>query len=195
MCLVSYGDIKRTSNGPPFIVPQNYIDSWEPRSCQHLCIYMCDCTIRNTEILWFLTKQGFHVQEHQMFRFLRYAFKSKKLKQKLKCNFRNSTSCQDYQHYPLLWMDSNVVPFLTLLDSALVQVEAGNRALKAVFSSKLAAKGKSLAELLQPHSIGKQQSTFLLHSSVLHFLFLYESWIKMPSSQWLTATLLLRFYR
>ncbi|TMS12010.1 hypothetical protein E3U43_016968 [Larimichthys crocea] len=38
-------------------------------------------------------------------------------------------------------------------DPALVQVEAGNRALKAVFGSKLAAKGKSLAELLQPHSI------------------------------------------
>ncbi|KAJ3606919.1 hypothetical protein NHX12_026435, partial [Muraenolepis orangiensis] len=37
-------------------------------------------------------------------------------------------------------------------DPALVQVEAGNRALKAVFSSKLTAKGKSLAELLQPHS-------------------------------------------
>uniref|UniRef100_A0A8C9XGE6 Midasin AAA ATPase 1 n=1 Tax=Sander lucioperca TaxID=283035 RepID=A0A8C9XGE6_SANLU len=37
-------------------------------------------------------------------------------------------------------------------DPALVQVEAGNRALKAVFGSKLAAKGKSLAELLQPHS-------------------------------------------
>ncbi|KAK2856665.1 hypothetical protein Q5P01_005400 [Channa striata] len=37
-------------------------------------------------------------------------------------------------------------------DSALVQVEAGNRALKAVFGSKLAAKGKSLTELLQPHS-------------------------------------------
>ncbi|XP_044025553.1 midasin [Siniperca chuatsi] len=38
-------------------------------------------------------------------------------------------------------------------DPALVQVEAGNRALKAVFGSKLASKGKSLAELLQPHSI------------------------------------------
>ncbi|CAK6975580.1 Hypothetical predicted protein [Scomber scombrus] len=38
-------------------------------------------------------------------------------------------------------------------DPALVQVEAGNRALKAVFGSKLATKGKSLAELLQPHSI------------------------------------------
>ncbi|XP_056150027.1 midasin [Lampris incognitus] len=37
-------------------------------------------------------------------------------------------------------------------DPALVQVEAGNRALKAVFSSKLAVKGKSLTELLQPHS-------------------------------------------
>lgn len=34
-------------------------------------------------------------------------------------------------------------------------MEAGNRALKAVFASKLAAKGKSLAELLQPHSTGK----------------------------------------
>ncbi|XP_042247008.1 midasin [Thunnus maccoyii] len=38
-------------------------------------------------------------------------------------------------------------------DPALVQVEAGNRALKAVFSSKLTTKGKSLTELLQPHSI------------------------------------------
>ncbi|KAM6915471.1 midasin [Xenentodon cancila] len=38
-------------------------------------------------------------------------------------------------------------------DSALVQVEAGNRALKAVFSSKLVTKGKSLAGLLQPHNI------------------------------------------
>lgn len=37
-------------------------------------------------------------------------------------------------------------------DPALVQVEAGNRALKAVFGSKLTAKGKSLTELLQPHS-------------------------------------------
>uniref|UniRef100_A0A3Q3NKD3 Midasin n=1 Tax=Labrus bergylta TaxID=56723 RepID=A0A3Q3NKD3_9LABR len=36
---------------------------------------------------------------------------------------------------------------------ALVQVEAGNRALKAVFGGKLAEKGKSLAELLQPHNI------------------------------------------
>lgn len=44
---------------------------------------------------------------------------------------------------------------MTLPDPALVQVEAGNRALKAVFGGKLAAKGKSLAELLQPHSIGK----------------------------------------
>ncbi|XP_034060418.1 LOW QUALITY PROTEIN: midasin [Gymnodraco acuticeps] len=37
-------------------------------------------------------------------------------------------------------------------DPALVQVEAGNRALKAVFGGKLAAKGKSLTQLLQPHS-------------------------------------------
>lgn len=36
-------------------------------------------------------------------------------------------------------------------------MEAGNRALKAVFASKLAAKGKSLAELLQPHSTGRTQ--------------------------------------
>ncbi|XP_034006274.1 midasin isoform X1 [Trematomus bernacchii] len=37
-------------------------------------------------------------------------------------------------------------------DPVLVQVEAGNRALKAVFGGKLAAKGKSLTQLLQPHS-------------------------------------------
>lgn len=38
---------------------------------------------------------------------------------------------------------------------ALVQLEAGNRALKAMFSSKLTVKGKSLTELLQPHSTGR----------------------------------------
>lgn len=52
-------------------------------------------------------------------------------------------------------LDPETVWILTLPDPALVQVEAGNRALKAVFGGKLAAKGKSLAELLQPHSIGK----------------------------------------
>lgn len=38
---------------------------------------------------------------------------------------------------------------------ALVQLEAGNRALKAMFSSKLTVKGKCLTELLQPHSTGR----------------------------------------
>uniref|UniRef100_A0A8C1Z8M3 Midasin n=1 Tax=Cyprinus carpio TaxID=7962 RepID=A0A8C1Z8M3_CYPCA len=37
-------------------------------------------------------------------------------------------------------------------DAALMQLEAGSTALKAVFSSKLIGKGKCLAELLQPHS-------------------------------------------
>ncbi|XP_061756335.1 midasin isoform X2 [Nerophis ophidion] len=37
-------------------------------------------------------------------------------------------------------------------DAALVQVEAGSTALKAVFASELAAKGKSLSGHLQPHS-------------------------------------------
>ncbi|XP_043076462.1 midasin [Puntigrus tetrazona] len=37
-------------------------------------------------------------------------------------------------------------------DAALMQLEAGCTALKAVFSSKLIGKGKCLAELLQPHS-------------------------------------------
>ncbi|XP_077408316.1 midasin isoform X2 [Vanacampus margaritifer] len=40
-------------------------------------------------------------------------------------------------------------------DLALVQVEAGNSALKAAFSCQLAAQGKSFAELLQPQSTGK----------------------------------------
>ncbi|KAM4713456.1 midasin isoform 2-T2 [Anableps anableps] len=39
-----------------------------------------------------------------------------------------------------------------LPDPVLVQIEAGNRALKAVFNSNLAVRGKTLAELLQPHS-------------------------------------------
>lgn len=41
-----------------------------------------------------------------------------------------------------------------LPEPVLIQMEAGNRALNAVFGSKLVAKGKSLVELLQPHSIG-----------------------------------------
>lgn len=61
----------------------------------------------------------------------------------------------------------DTVDFLTLADPALVQVEAGNRALKAVFGSKLAAKGKSLAELLQPHNIGKLYGCLVLHLKIL----------------------------
>uniref|UniRef100_M4AJ01 Midasin n=1 Tax=Xiphophorus maculatus TaxID=8083 RepID=M4AJ01_XIPMA len=49
------------------------------------------------------------------------------------------------------WL-SNLGKSSKYLPPALVHVEAGNRALKAVFSSTLAAKGKTLAELLQPHS-------------------------------------------
>ncbi|XP_058470371.1 midasin [Solea solea] len=50
------------------------------------------------------------------------------------------------------WLSHLAKSYKYTPDSALVQVEAGNRALKAVFGSKLATKGKSLAELLQPHS-------------------------------------------
>ena len=60
---------------------------------------------------------------------------------------------------------------LTLPDSALVQVEAGNRALKAVFACKLAAKGKSLTELLQPHSTGTVSAHGLVLSSVFFLVF------------------------
>ncbi|XP_047429048.1 midasin isoform X2 [Mugil cephalus] len=51
------------------------------------------------------------------------------------------------------WLSHLAKSYKYAPDPALVQVEAGNRALKAVFSGKLAAKGKSLAELLQPHNI------------------------------------------
>uniref|UniRef100_A0A3Q3KQB7 Midasin n=1 Tax=Mastacembelus armatus TaxID=205130 RepID=A0A3Q3KQB7_9TELE len=51
------------------------------------------------------------------------------------------------------WLSHLAKSYKYAPDLALVQVEAGNRALRAVFGSKLAAKGKSLAELLQPHSI------------------------------------------
>ncbi|XP_036943295.1 midasin isoform X1 [Acanthopagrus latus] len=51
------------------------------------------------------------------------------------------------------WLSHLGKSYKHIPDPALVQVEAGNRALKAVFGSKLAAKGKSLAELLQPHNI------------------------------------------
>jgi len=43
---------------------------------------------------------------------------------------------------------------LVLADAALMQLDAGCTALKAVFNSKLIGKGKCLAELLQPHSTG-----------------------------------------
>lgn len=65
--------------------------------------------------------------------------------------------------------------FLFLSDSALVQVEAGNRALKTVFSSKLAAKGKSLAGLLQPHTTGKLVFFFLLLCFLTAHVILLES--------------------
>ncbi|XP_049611993.1 midasin isoform X4 [Syngnathus scovelli] len=42
-------------------------------------------------------------------------------------------------------------------DLALIQVEAGKRALKAVFSCQLTAQGKSLAELLQPQIIDEDR--------------------------------------
>uniref|UniRef100_A0A087Y7X1 Midasin n=1 Tax=Poecilia formosa TaxID=48698 RepID=A0A087Y7X1_POEFO len=50
------------------------------------------------------------------------------------------------------WLSSLGKSSKYLPEPALVHVEAGNRALKAVFSSTLAVKGKTLAELLQPHS-------------------------------------------
>uniref|UniRef100_A0A3Q2XAQ0 Midasin AAA ATPase 1 n=1 Tax=Hippocampus comes TaxID=109280 RepID=A0A3Q2XAQ0_HIPCM len=51
------------------------------------------------------------------------------------------------------WLSHLGKSFTFAPDLALVQVEAGNRVLKAVFSCQLAAQGKSLAELLQPQSI------------------------------------------
>ncbi|XP_011610045.2 midasin isoform X2 [Takifugu rubripes] len=51
------------------------------------------------------------------------------------------------------WLSHLGKGYQNIPDLVLVQMEAGNRALNAVFASKLAAKGKSLAELLQPHSI------------------------------------------
>nr|XP_020508278.1 midasin [Labrus bergylta] len=51
------------------------------------------------------------------------------------------------------WLSHLGKSYKHIPDPALVQVEAGNRALKAVFGGKLAEKGKSLAELLQPHNI------------------------------------------
>ncbi|KAL2081973.1 hypothetical protein ACEWY4_021791 [Coilia grayii] len=50
------------------------------------------------------------------------------------------------------WLTHLTKSFKHAPDAVLLQLEAGNRALKAVFSSKLAVKGKSLTELLQPHS-------------------------------------------
>ncbi|KAJ8008932.1 hypothetical protein DPEC_G00083550 [Dallia pectoralis] len=50
------------------------------------------------------------------------------------------------------WLSSLAKTYKHTPEVALVQLEAGNRALKAVFGSKLIVKGKCLAELLQPHS-------------------------------------------
>ncbi|XP_041831629.1 LOW QUALITY PROTEIN: midasin [Melanotaenia boesemani] len=51
------------------------------------------------------------------------------------------------------WLSHLVKSYKHALDPVLVHVEAGNQALKAVFSSQLATRGKSLAGLLQPHNI------------------------------------------
>ncbi|CAB1340438.1 unnamed protein product, partial [Coregonus sp. 'balchen'] len=50
------------------------------------------------------------------------------------------------------WLSSLAKSYKHAPEVALVQLEAGNRALKAMFSSKLTVKGKCLTELLQPHS-------------------------------------------
>ncbi|KAM9551495.1 midasin-like isoform 2-T2 [Salvelinus alpinus] len=50
------------------------------------------------------------------------------------------------------WLSSLAKSYKHAPEVALVQLEAGNRALKALFSSKLTVKGKCLTELLQPHS-------------------------------------------
>lgn len=51
------------------------------------------------------------------------------------------------------WLAHLAKSYKHVPDSALLQVEAGNSALKAVFGSKLCAKVKSLTELLQPHGM------------------------------------------
>ncbi|XP_030636974.1 midasin [Chanos chanos] len=50
------------------------------------------------------------------------------------------------------WLSHLTKSYKHAPDAALVQLEAGSKALKAVFSSKLSTKGRSLTELLQPHS-------------------------------------------
>ncbi|XP_018599206.2 midasin isoform X2 [Scleropages formosus] len=50
------------------------------------------------------------------------------------------------------WLSHLARTYEQVLEEALVHLEAGTRALKAVFCSKLAVKGKNLTELLQPHS-------------------------------------------
>ncbi|XP_064196020.1 midasin isoform X1 [Anguilla rostrata] len=50
------------------------------------------------------------------------------------------------------WLSHLAKSYKHAPDAVLVHLEAGTRALKAVFSSKLSVKGKNLTELLQPHS-------------------------------------------
>nr|XP_057921265.1 midasin [Doryrhamphus excisus] len=50
------------------------------------------------------------------------------------------------------WLSHLRKSYRYLPDVVLVQVEAGSRALKAAFTSNLAAQGKSLSALLQPHN-------------------------------------------
>ncbi|KAL4649045.1 midasin isoform X1 [Arapaima gigas] len=50
------------------------------------------------------------------------------------------------------WLTHLAKTYEQVPEEALVRLEAGTQALKAVFSSKLAIKGKNLTELLQPHS-------------------------------------------
>ncbi|KAI1897419.1 hypothetical protein AGOR_G00083100 [Albula goreensis] len=50
------------------------------------------------------------------------------------------------------WLSHLAKSYKHAPDMVLIHLEAGTRALKAVFSSKLSVKGKNLTELLQPHS-------------------------------------------
>ncbi|XP_053499982.1 midasin [Ictalurus furcatus] len=50
------------------------------------------------------------------------------------------------------WLSHLAKSYKHVPEAALIQMEAGNQALKAVFNSKLVGKGKYLTEHLQPHS-------------------------------------------
>lgn len=90
----------------------------------------------------FLSSRGLLKKKKKTYRSFKVIF----LGRLLKCRYPRQFACERRFCHRVF--------AIVFAEAALIQMEAGNQALKAVFNSKLVGKGKYLTEHLQPHSTG-----------------------------------------